>query len=44
MRNKAKALDGLHMYLFDFVSSFSTVTLSFISHHLVWNVVEKELN
>lgn len=29
-RNKTKALDGLYMYLFDFMNLFSARTLSFI--------------
>lgn len=44
MRNKAKTLDDLHIYLFDFMSSFSAMTLSFTFHLLDWNVVGKELN
>lgn len=29
MRNEIKGLDGLHIYLFDFMHSFSAMTLSF---------------
>jgi len=40
MRNKTKVLD-LYMYVFDFISSYFSIALSFISHHLGWTVVEK---